>query len=139
MEDLFCRFKRVIEFMKEERKKPDTRWNVLEISTVCAAMFSSVVGSPPELHVPNVFTLQLLILLSSGFRCRYNLRRHVNIVLYTTSGVSSLFYIFSAHIQYCTMPMNQLIVIVGMTLKYSKTELCNTCTPKILKFASFQT
>jgi len=102
-------------------------------------MFSSVVGAPPELHAPNVFTLQLLILLSSGFRCRYNLRRHVNIVLYTTSRVSSLLYICSAHLKYCAMPMNQLIVIVGMTLKYSKTELCNTRTPKILKYESFHT
>lgn len=92
VEDLFCRFKRVIEFMKEEKKNLDTRWNVLEISTVCTAMFSSVVGAPPELHVPNVFALQLLILLSSELRCRYNLRRHVNIVLHAISVLSSLFY-----------------------------------------------
>jgi len=134
VEDLFCRFKRVIEFMKEEGKNPDTRWNVLELSTVCAAMFSSVVGAPPELHVPNVFALQLLILLSSGFRCRYNLRRHFNIVLHTTSWVSSLFYICSAHIRCADKPHRYSRY---MTLKYSKTELCNTCNTNNFEVCRF--
>lgn len=66
-------------------------------------------------------------IISSLFRCRYNLRRHVNIVLYTISGVSSLF-LFAVPIcnNIGTMPMNR-VVAAGMTLKYSKNELCNNC------------
>lgn len=67
VEDLFHRFKHVIEFMKKEKKNPDTRWNVLERSTVCAAVFSSVVGAPPELH--ERFRITTAYLPSSGFRC----------------------------------------------------------------------